>query len=100
VSYAALLVVDRYRKAVRADFVFGRTTQVLIACGLVGLATYGFRGVIGRALEMRAVAYVGKISYGIYIFHNLVPVAFARFARYAGISYTDVARGTSSRRSW
>ena len=38
---------------------------------------------------VRPIAYLGKISYGIYIFHNLVPVAFATAAVHLGISYQD-----------
>jgi peptidoglycan/LPS O-acetylase OafA/YrhL len=88
-GYLGLLALDRYGNGVRADFTLGRTTDVLIFCWLIGSASYGFGGIFGRLLEWRPIAYLGKISYGIYIFHNLVPVAFATAARHLGVSYRD-----------
>ena len=88
-GYIGLLVLDWYGNGIRADFTFSRTTLVLISCWLIGSASYGFGGAFGRLLELRPIAYLGKISYGIYIFHNLVPVAFATAAVHLGISYQD-----------
>ena len=39
---------------------------------LVAGASRGFRGWCGRALQSSPVVYVGKLSYGIYLMHNLV----------------------------
>jgi len=61
----------------------------LFFCWLIGSASRGFQGRFGRLLEWRPIAYLGKISYGIYIFHNLVPVAFAAIATSLGIHYED-----------
>jgi peptidoglycan/LPS O-acetylase OafA/YrhL len=36
-------------------------------------ASVGFRGIIGYLLETRLLLHCGKISYGIYVYHNFVP---------------------------
>ena len=48
---------------------------LLVPCllALVTLFMEGFSGRTGRVLESPALAYFGKISYGIYIFHFFVP---------------------------
>jgi len=66
----------------------GQTAEALVCGWIVVGAARGFRGV-GRALELRPIAYLGKISYGIYIFHYLVPVVLARLAQHLGGSYPD-----------
>lgn len=40
---------------------------------VVGRAATGFGGRFGRILESPPLRYVGRISYGIYVIHNLVP---------------------------
>lgn len=45
----------------------------LIFVWLVGRAADGFRGGLGALLELKPVLYIGKISYGIYLYHNFVP---------------------------
>jgi len=35
----------------------------------------GFKGWFGRFLQWRPMAYLGKISYGLYVFHNLTVYA-------------------------
>lgn len=40
---------------------------------LVAASAIGFKGWIGRVLTQPFLAYVGTISYGIYVYHNFVP---------------------------
>jgi peptidoglycan/LPS O-acetylase OafA/YrhL len=42
------------------------------AVWLVGAATRGFGGLAGRVLSNRVPVYLGRISYGVYLFHPLV----------------------------
>ncbi len=51
---------------------FSDTAIAAISLWLVGTATIGFRGLSGRLLEARAAQYVGKVSYGLYLYH--IPV--------------------------
>jgi peptidoglycan/LPS O-acetylase OafA/YrhL len=36
-------------------------------------ASKGFKGLVGKLLENSCLVYLGKISYGLYIFHNFMP---------------------------
>ena len=45
----------------------------LMGVWLVARAAQGMGGVPGRILENRALRYLGMISYGIYIFHLMLP---------------------------
>jgi peptidoglycan/LPS O-acetylase OafA/YrhL len=36
-------------------------------------ASTGFRGPIGKLLELKPLIYLGTISYGIYVYHNFIP---------------------------
>ena len=65
------------------------TGAALVFCWLVAGASRGFVGPFGRMLEWRPIVYLGKISYGIYIYHFLVPLAFAVAARHMGFGYEN-----------
>ncbi len=49
---------------------------------LVNGAASGFPGIVGKFLQLRPIAYIGKISYGIYVYHlfmgSLVPTVLAQ----------------------
>ena len=49
----------------------------------------GWRGVVGRIFENPALVYVGKISYGLYVFHVLVHVALAPWLAQQGWTVAD-----------
>lgn len=43
-------------------------------------AAGGFGGAVGWVLTRRPLIYLGKISYGLYVYHNLVELVFERYA--------------------
>ena len=45
----------------------------LLAGWVVLRASTGFRGPIGKLLELKPLIYLGTISYGIYVYHNFIP---------------------------
>jgi peptidoglycan/LPS O-acetylase OafA/YrhL len=45
----------------------------LLAGWVVLRASIGFRGPIGKLLEIKPLIYLGTISYGIYVYHNFIP---------------------------
>jgi len=45
----------------------------LLAGWVVLRASTGFRGPIGKLLELKSLIYLGTISYGIYVYHNFIP---------------------------
>ncbi|MCM3874598.1 MAG: acyltransferase [Pyrinomonadaceae bacterium] len=59
----------------------------LILLWLVGHAATGFTGLTGKLLALGPVLYIGRISYGIYIFHNLMPVIVPKLFSILGLPY-------------
>jgi peptidoglycan/LPS O-acetylase OafA/YrhL len=60
--------------------------SALLSWWLVGHAATGFRGRVGRALESQTLTYLGRISFGIYVVHYLVPPAILVIQTRLGIS--------------
>jgi len=53
--------------------VFAKTCEALFFCWLIFTASERFNGFFGKILETKTLMYIGKISYGIYLYHNFVP---------------------------
>jgi peptidoglycan/LPS O-acetylase OafA/YrhL len=58
--------ISLYNVLIRASF-------GLFGMWLIGRSTFGFKGAMGYILNSRSLQYIGKISYGIYLFHDFVP---------------------------
>ncbi len=56
----------------------------LMSLWLVARAAEGMGGVAGRILENRSLRYVGMISYGIYIYHLMLPDLLPQLAGHLG----------------
>jgi len=65
-------------KSFYLSFVLNGLIISLISLFLIRKAIFGYKGFMGKFLENRIVLYLGKISYGIYLYHLLVPVIFWR----------------------
>jgi len=52
---------------------FQRTMISVIALYFVVGGSFGFTGPLGAMLNNQALRYIGRISYGIYVFHMIVP---------------------------
>ena len=57
---------------------------------LIDRAAQGFSGVMGTILELRPLVYLGKISYGIYIYHLLVAYILSARFHYIDLGYQTV----------
>ena len=64
----------------------GDTGRGLIFACLVAAAANGFKSFIGKMLESKPIAYLGKISYGIYLLHAFMPEIVNRIFDYFGLS--------------
>ena len=64
----ALSIAGRINFATSVVF---ESSAALVGVWLVGRAAAGFGGFVGNCLAWTPVAYVGLISYGIYVWHNL-----------------------------
>lgn len=59
------------------------TALSLIFVGIIGRASRGYTGITGRLLSFGPIVYLGTISYGLYVIHNLVfPVLLAHVRIY------------------
>ncbi len=59
----------------------GYIQQTLLSvafAGLISSTLAGFQGWLGRALDHPAVQYIGRLSYGLYLFHTTVPLFLGR----------------------
>lgn len=62
------------------------TTVALVFVWIVAATSRGFGGICGRVLEWSPVQFVGKISYGVYVYHLLVLSVVASILRQQGSS--------------
>lgn len=67
--------------------VFLDTSVGLVFTWLVYTASYGFRGMMGRLLELKPLVYCGKITYGIYVYHLFVPYLLSHACTAMGLEY-------------
>ncbi len=51
-----------------------QTLLAVVFAGLISSTLAGFHGIMGRVLNHPAVQYVGRLSYGLYLFHATVPL--------------------------
>ncbi|HVU98972.1 MAG TPA: acyltransferase [Puia sp.] len=76
----ALYVLVAYRPNNLLTMVFGRTMMAIFFFWLVGMAGLGkFKAGFGRFIQWKPVVYLGKISYGLYVYHYFMPWAFGHF---------------------
>ena len=55
------------------DLVLGDLFLALVFSWLIAAAATGFGGVLGTLLELQPLRYLGRISYGIYVYHPFMP---------------------------
>ncbi|MBK8553827.1 MAG: hypothetical protein IPL53_23360 [Ignavibacteria bacterium] len=46
----------------------------MVCVYIIYKASSGFRGMTGKILELPFLIYLGKISYGLYLYHNFIPM--------------------------
>ncbi|CAN1209220.1 Acyltransferase [Tumidithrix helvetica PCC 7403] len=61
-----------FRGTVLINILIKPTISSIFFVWLVSTAAKGFDGILGRFLELKPLVFIGKISYGIYIYHNFM----------------------------
>lgn len=61
------------------SFVYNRFLFAVFSMKIIEGAIIGYKNRFGKFLENGIILYLGKISYGIYVWHLLIPVLFWRF---------------------
>ena len=69
--------------------IFTRTFEGILTCWLVNKASDGFGGFVGRVLEFKPLLYIGKISYGLYLYHLFIPPLTPRIMHRFGIQMPE-----------
>lgn len=44
---------------------------------IISKASIGFKGILKPVFENKTIMYIGKISYGIYLYHNFIPLIYS-----------------------
>lgn len=70
-----------------ANIVLFDLSVAMIFCWFISSASMGFRGVTGALMASRPFVYCGKISYGIYVYHQFTPPILAFVLGKAGLPY-------------
>lgn len=67
------------------EFILGELGAGLVFMWVIGNAAIGFRGLLGWVLDMSFLQYLGKISYGLYVYHWFVPNIALTIAERTGV---------------
>jgi peptidoglycan/LPS O-acetylase OafA/YrhL len=95
----ACRVLERAQAAPLFVAVASDTAVALISVWLIARGVQGFKGFAGRVLDLKPLQYLGVISYGIYIYHPLVPVLVPMAARRLGHGHLFDALGNGETRT-
>jgi len=75
--YTICLLFYHYRINPSVFFVLGDFSASLIFAWLISSAGLGFKNSAGKVLEIKPLRYLGKITYGIYVYHYFPPLILA-----------------------
>lgn len=67
------------------EFILGELGAGLVFMWVIGNAAIGFRGPLGWVLDMSLLQYLGRISYGLYVYHYFVPRIALTIAERTGV---------------
>jgi peptidoglycan/LPS O-acetylase OafA/YrhL len=73
-GYVVLYGLDVAGRPVPGLCHFQQTLLAVAMAGLISSTLAGLRGPVGRALEHPAIQHLGRLSYGLYLFHTAVPL--------------------------
>jgi peptidoglycan/LPS O-acetylase OafA/YrhL len=72
-----ILELIMFKKIEIIEVLLKPTILALFYVWLVSRAAEGFGGLLGKILELKPLVFIGKISYGLYIYHYfMIPVTF------------------------
>lgn len=74
ILYTICLVLYHYRIKPSIFFIAGDFSASLIFTWLVSSTGLGFKNWFGKILEFPPLSYLGKITYGIYVYHYFAPL--------------------------
>ena len=75
VCYVTLYCFDQAGRTIAGLGHFQQTFVSIVFAGLISATLRGFSGPLGKVLEHPAAQHIGRLSYGLYLFHNVMPLA-------------------------
>ncbi len=85
--YLLTLALYHYHIKPSVFFSFNDFALSMIFVWLISVTAAGVKGLFGRVLEFAPFQYLGKISYGIYVYHYFVPFLIAPVFSALGLQY-------------
>jgi peptidoglycan/LPS O-acetylase OafA/YrhL len=79
-AYAMLYCFDEADRPIPGLRHFQQTLLSVALAGLVSATLHGFAGGLGKILGHPVVQHLGKLSYGLYLFHTSIPLAVGKIA--------------------
>jgi peptidoglycan/LPS O-acetylase OafA/YrhL len=80
ICFPILILSIIFQKIEVFEILFKPTILALFYVWLVNHAAVGFCGFVGKILELEPLVFIGKISYGLYIYHYfMIPIFFKVF---------------------
>jgi peptidoglycan/LPS O-acetylase OafA/YrhL len=73
-GYAALYIFNELKQPLEGFRYIQQTLVSVAFAGLISATLAGFGGWLGKSLDHPAVQYVGRLSFGLYLFHTPVPL--------------------------
>lgn len=73
IQLICILCFRYFDKYISIYQVLNRFSFGLFFVWIIGRSIFGFTGLLGYILRLRPLTYIGKISYGVYLFHILIP---------------------------
>jgi peptidoglycan/LPS O-acetylase OafA/YrhL len=73
-GYAVLYVFNELKQPVEGFCYIQQTLVSVVFAGLISATLAGFGGWLGKILDHPAVQHVGRLSFGLYLFHTPVPL--------------------------
>ena len=86
IGVTAAILFTWVEAAETASLVFYPVAQALIFCVIIAFCAKGIGGLGGVFLNLRPVQYLGKISYGLYVYHPLLMEGVVAAAAQAGFA--------------
>ena len=87
--FIVLLLMNLLHSFQIFEGIFSTTIISLFCTWLIARASKGFSGIAGKVLEQDVLVYLGKISYGIYVYHLFMPLIMRRVFNYFGGQYPN-----------
>ncbi|HUQ18279.1 MAG TPA: hypothetical protein VM099_01590, partial [Gemmatimonadaceae bacterium] len=71
-AFVVLVALYAFKPGTSLQFIFLDITTATVFTWIVAVAANGSGGIVGKTLQFPPFVYIGKISYGIYLYHIFV----------------------------